>query len=129
MLGNQGKACKVTQVLVPGAKADTAAATSLWIDCRHYDGDIVIISQTGTVTGGSITPVLHTASDDTGTGDVAITPNEGAFTAITTSNDPLTEKRTIDARDHSGYLGIVGTIVTGPVDYGVIIIAQQRYLS
>lgn len=127
MLANQGQAAEVTQVLVPGAKAATVNATSSWIDVRKHEGDLVIVSQVGTVTGGSITPTIEHASDGSGTGAAAITPAEGAFTAVTTSNDPLTEKRTIPAGAVQGWIRYVGTIVTGPADVAVVLLAHPKY--
>lgn len=127
MLGNEGQAASVVQMLTPGAKANTAAATSSWIDVRGYEGDLVIVSQVGTVSAGSITPTIEHASDGSGTGAAAITPNEGAFTAVTTANDPLTEKRTINAGAVNGWIRFVGTIVTGGVDLSVALLARPKY--
>lgn len=126
MLGNEGQAASVVQMLTPGAKANTAAATSSWIDVRGYEGDLVIVSQVGTVTAGTITPTIEHASDGSGTGSAAITPNEGAFTAVTTSNDPLTEKRTINANAVLGWIRYVGTIATGPADVAVSLLSRPK---
>lgn len=126
MLGNEGQAAQVTQLLVPGAKANTAGATSSWIDVRGYEGDLVFVSQVGTVTAGSLTPTIEDATDGSGTGGAGVTPNEGAFTAVTTSNDPLTEKRTINASAVRGWVRYVGTIVTGPADAAVTLMARPK---
>lgn len=126
MLGNEGQAASVVQMLVPGAKANTAGATSAWIDVRAYEGDLVIVSQVGAVTAGTITPTIEHASDGSGTGAAAITPNEGAFTAVTTSNDPLTEKRTINANAVLGWIRYVGTIATGPADVAVALLSRPK---
>lgn len=123
----QLQAEQVTQMLVPGAKANTAAATSGWIDVRGYEGDLAFISQVGTVTAGSVTPTIEDATDGSGTGAAAMTPNEGAFTAVTTANDPLTEKRTINAGAVRGWVRYVGTIVTGPADVAVALMARPKY--
>lgn len=126
MLANEAQAATVTQVLTPGAKANTAAATSSWIDVRAYEGDLMITSQVGTVTAGSITPTIEDATDGSGTGAAAVTPNEGAFTAVTTSNDPLTEKRTINAGAVRGWIRYVGTIATGPADVAVTLHSRPK---
>ena len=120
------QASQSVQVLVPGAKANTAAATSAWIDVRGYEGDIMILSQVGTVTAGSITPTIEDATDGAGAGAAAIATNEGAFTAVTTANDPLTEKRTIGKGRTRGFIRYVGTIATGPADVAVVIAAQPK---
>lgn len=127
MLGNEGQAAEVVQMLVPGAKAATVNATSAWIDVRKYEGDLVILSQVGTVTGGTITPTIEDATDGSGTGAATITPNEGAFTAVTTANDPLTEKRTINASAVRGWIRYVGTIATGPADASVVLLSRPKY--
>lgn len=126
MLGNEAQACTVTQVLVCGAKANTAAATSSWIDVRGYEGDLMITSQVGAVTAGSVTPTIEDATDGSGTGAATITPNEGAFTVVTTSNDPLTEKRTINASAVRGWIRYVGTIATGPADAAVTLHSRPK---
>ncbi len=127
MLNNQGQAALAVQMLAAGEKANTAAATSGWIDVRAYEGDLVIISNAGTVTAGSLTPTIEDATDGSGTGAAGVTPTEGAFTAVTTSNDPLQEKRTIPAGSVRGWIRYVGTIATGPVDLGVTLLAHPKY--
>lgn len=126
MLGNEAQAATPTQLLVPGAKANTAGATSSWVDVRGYEGDLMITSQVGTVTAGSLTPTIEDATDGSGTGAAAVTPTEGAFTAVTTANDPLTEKRTIPAGAVRGWIRYVGTIVTGPADAAVTLHARPK---
>lgn len=127
MLANSGQAAATVQMLVPGAKAATVNATSAWIDVRAYEGDLMITSQVGTVTAGSLTPTIEDATDGSGTGAAAVTPTEGAFTAVTTSNDPLTEKRTIPAGAVRGWIRYVGTIATGPADAAVTLHAHPKY--
>ena len=115
-------------LLVAGAKADTAAFTSSWVDVRGADGDIAVILNVGTVTAGNVAPVIETAEDGSATGLATITPNEGAFTTVTTSNDPLTEKRTFDARNSKGFIRIKGTVTTGPVDASATLLYRKKYL-
>lgn len=114
MLGNEAQAATQTQLLAAVSAANTAAATSAWIDARAYEGDLLFNVNTGIVTAGSITWTIEDATDGTGTGAAGVTPNEGAFTVVTTSNDPLSQKRTVNASAVRGWVRLVGTIVTGP---------------
>ena len=101
MMANQGQAAdRVTMVAAISAAA-SVNATSAWIDVRKYEGDLVIVSSVGILTG-SLTPTIEDATDGSGTGAAGVTPAEGAFTAVTTSNDPLAEKRTIPAGSRGG---------------------------
>ena len=128
MLSPELQSLTVTTLLAAGAKADTAAFTSSWVDVRYAEGDIMVILNCGTVTAGNVAPVIETAEDGSATGLATITPNEGAFTTVTTSNDPLTEKRTFDARNSKGYIRIKGTVTTGPVDAAATILHRKKYL-
>ena len=110
MLGNQAQAASVVLMLSPVSAANTAAATSAWIDVRAAEGDILVTVQTGAVTG-SITWTLEDATDGSGTGGAAITANEGAFTAGAANQ---VQKRTLNASAVRGWIRVVGTIVTGP---------------
>jgi hypothetical protein len=108
----------------PASCANTAAATSGWIDVRTYEGDIEVIQQVGAVTG-SITGGIETASDGSGTGAAALTPKEGAFTAVSSANE--VQKRTIGKGDVLGWIRYIGTIVTGPALVGVSLCSQKKY--
>lgn len=110
MLGNQAQAASVVLMLSPVSAANTAAATSGWIDVRAAEGDILVTVQTGAVTG-SITWTLEDATDGSGTGGAAITANEGAFAAGAANQ---VQKRTLNASAVRGWIRVVGTIVTGP---------------
>lgn len=123
MLGNEGQAAKLTQMINAGSKANTAAATSAWIDVREYEGDLLLLLSIGAVTG-SITPTLEDATDGAGAGAAAVVPNEGAFAAGAV-NTP--QKRTIGAGAVRGWIRFVGTIVTGPVDVAVALLARPKY--
>lgn len=110
MLGNEGQASTSTKLLDPVSAANTAAATSSWVDARTAEGDIVFINQVGAMTG-SITWTIEHADDGSGTNSAAITPNEGAYSAGAANQ---IQKRTISANTCKGYVRCVGTIVTGP---------------
>lgn len=110
MLHNEGQAATSKILLSPVSAANTAAATSGWVDARDAEGDIVFINQVGALTG-SITWTIEHASDGSGTGAAAITPNEGAYSAGAANQ---VQKRTVGANAIQGYVRCVGTIVTGP---------------
>lgn len=111
MLGSILQALKKVIALSPISAANTAAATSAWIDVREAEGEIEVDVQSGALTG-SITWTLEHASDGSGTGAAAITPNEGAFAAGAANQ---LQKRTVPAGSVAGWIRVVGTIVTGPV--------------
>jgi len=127
MLANQGQANTTVVMVVAQSAANTAAATSAWLDVRPSEGDLMIISNVGIVTAGTVTPTIEDATDGSGTGAATITPNEGAFTVVTTSNDPLTEKRTVPASAIRGWIRYVGTVVTGPALVGVTLSSHPKY--
>lgn len=110
MLGNEAQAASVAKLLDPVSAANTAAATSSWVDVRQAEGDIMVTTQVGALTG-SITWAIQTASDGSGTGSAAMTPNEGAFAAGAANQ---VQKRTVSANATLGWIRVVGTIVTGP---------------
>lgn len=110
MLGNEGQAATSVKLLDPVSAANTAAATSGWVDVRGAEGDLVFINQVGALTG-SITWTIEHASDGSGTGAAAITPNEGAYSAGAANQ---VQKRTVNASAVAGWVRCVGTIVTGP---------------
>ena len=110
MLNNEAQAATSRLLLNPVSAANTAAATSAWIDVRDSQGDIMFVNQVGALTG-SITWTIEHATDNSGTGSAAITPNEGAYAAGAANQ---IQKRTISANACKGFVRCVGTIVTGP---------------
>lgn len=110
MLNNEAQASTVAKLLDPVSAANTAAATSGWVDVRQAEGDIMITAQVGAL-NGSISWAVQTASDGSGTGNAVMTPNEGVF-AAGAANTP--QKRTVSANATLGWIRVVGTIVTGP---------------
>lgn len=113
MLLNQASAATMTSLLDAISAAATANATSgsgKWLDVRGYDGEILVVQQVGAVTG-SITGKLQSASDANGTGAADITG--ATFTAVSSANN--TQSIAVDPKKVvGGFLGYVGTIVTGP---------------
>lgn len=114
MLLSQAGAATMTSLLDAVSAANTAAATSgsgKWLDVRPYDGEILVIQQVGAVTG-SITGKLQSASDANGTGAADIAG--ATFAIVSAANN--TQSIAVDPKKVvGGFLGYVGTIVTGPV--------------
>lgn len=113
MLMNQASAATATSLIDAASCANTAAATSgsgKWLDVRAYDGEVLVTQQIGAVTG-SITGKLQSATDANGTGAADITG--ATFTVVSAANN--TQTLAVDPkRVVGGFLGYVGTIVTGP---------------
>jgi hypothetical protein len=125
MMGNQGQAAAVVKLLDPASAANTAAATSAWIDARAAEGDIVFTNQVGAMTG-SITWTIEDATDGSGTGAAGITPNEGAYASGAANQ---VQKRTVNASAVRGWVRCVGTIVTGPSLVAVNIKYHPKYTT
>lgn len=124
MLANQGQAATTVKLLDPASAANTAAATSAWVDVTKAEGDVVFINQVGALTG-SITWTIEEASDAGGTGAAGITPNEGAYASGAANQ---VQKRTIPAGAGKGFVRCVGTIVTGPALVAVNISYHPKYV-
>jgi len=124
-MGNQGQAAAVVKLLDPASAANTAAATSAWIDARAAEGDIVFTNQVGAMTG-SITWTIEDATDGSGTGAAGITPNEGAYASGAANQ---VQKRTVNASAVRGWVRCVGTIVTGPSLVAVNIKYHPKYTT
>jgi hypothetical protein len=123
MLANQGQAASAVKLLDPVSAANTAAATSGWVDVRAAEGDLVFKNQVGALTG-SIAWTIEHASDGSGTGAVAITPNEGAYAAGAANQ---IQKRTVNASAVLGWVRCVGTIVTGPALVAASVSYHPKY--
>jgi hypothetical protein len=108
MISNDGRGDSVVAMINSISCANTAAATSGWIDVRPYKGNIGVTVNVGAVTG-SITGKLQTATDSGGTGAADITG--ATFTAVSATN----AAQKIFITKHVGpFIRYVGTIVTGP---------------
>lgn len=114
MLLNQASAASGATLIDAVSAANTAAATSgsaKWLDVRPYDGEILVTQNVGAVTG-SIAGKLQSATDANGTGAADITG--ATFTLVNTANNHQT--LAVDVKKVAGgFLGYVGTVVTGPV--------------
>lgn len=116
-----------TSLIDAVSAGNTAAATSgsgKWLDVRTYEGDIIVTQQIGAVTG-SITGKLQSATDANGTGAADI--SGATFAAVSSSNN--TQAIAVDPKKVvGGFLGYVGTIVTGPVLTSVSAMGQKKYV-
>lgn len=122
MLNNEAQAATSTKLLDPVSAANTAAATSGWVDVRGFEGDIMFVNQVGALTG-SITWTIEDATDGSGTGAAGVTPNEGAYAAGAANQ---IQKRTVGAGAVRGWVRCVGTIVTGPALVAASIHARPK---
>lgn len=125
-LASQITALSAVKVLNSVSAANTAAATSGWIQVSNYEGLIGLLLSTGIITG-TITYTFETATDGSGTGAAAITPLGGALTQLTTSNDDGTPYLALfDTRKLTGYIRVIGTIVTGPALISYTILGRLK---
>lgn len=121
MLNNEGQAAAIVKLIDPASCANTAAATSGWVDVRQYEGDLVFTQQIGAVTG-SIVGRIQDATDSSGTGAANIT--DAAFTSVGTAND--VQKLTVPDKSTRGWVRYVGTITTGPALVAVSMLARPK---
>lgn len=125
MLLNQASAASGASLIDAVSAAATANATSgsgKWLDVRTYDGEILVVQQIGAVTG-SITGKLQSASDANGTGAADI--SGATFTAVSSANN--TQFLAVDPKKVAGgFLGYVGTIVTGPALVSVVACGKKK---
>jgi hypothetical protein len=112
MISNDGRAVTPTAVLAAANAANTAAATSGYIDMRAAKGEIVFLQIQG-VTTGTLTGKIQGATDSTGGGVADITG--ATFTAGTGTGI----QKCVVAASAAPYMRYVGTIVTGPVQIAV----------
>lgn len=125
MLANQITALTATLVLKSQSAANTAAATSAWIDVTGIADDFLIVINCGTITG-TCDFTFNTASDNSGTGSAAVTPLDGALAQITTSNDDAVYVARFQRRAMKGYINVVGTIATGPLLCSYTLIGRAK---
>ncbi len=100
--------------------ADTAAATSAYIDVRGYEGQVFVSIHNGIIgAGGSVAYTFLTATNSQAANEAAVTPLNGAMTTATESNEPLAQFAVFDASQLKGFLKVVGTVTTdsGPTTY------------
>jgi hypothetical protein len=116
MLLNQASAATASTLLIDAdlayaATANMTSGSAAWLDVRTYDGEILVIQHIAAVTG-SVAGKLQSATDANGSGAADITG--ATFTSVTSANN--TQSIAVDPKKVvGGFLGYVGTIVTGPV--------------
>lgn len=123
MLGNEAQSCEQVKVINTVSAANTAAATSGWIDVRKYEGDLLFLQHIGAVTG-SITGKIQDADDSIGTNSADVTG--ATATAVSSANDA--QKIVVPASSVRGWVRYVGTIVTGPALTSVQLLARPKYV-
>ncbi len=110
--------------------ADTAAATSAYIDCSGYEGQVAVKIHNGVIgAGGSVTWTFSTATDDEGTDAATIVPVGGALAVASESNEPLAQLAVFDVSQLKGFLKVIGTVATdaGPLTYTML--GQKKYAT
>src|SRR5256885_1940419 len=101
--------------------ANATSGSGKWLDVRIYDGEILVVQQLGAVTG-TIAGKLQSASDANGAGAADIT---GATFPVNTANS--SSKVVVDPKTVvGGFLGYVGTIVTGPSLVSVVASGKKK---
>jgi hypothetical protein len=121
MLNNEASAATVVALINPASAANTAAATSGWIDIRQYEGDLAITQHIGAVTG-SIAGKIQDATDGSGTG-VEDVPG-ATFTTVSSANN--VQEIAVSANAVRGWIRYVGTVVTGPALTAVSLLARPK---
>jgi hypothetical protein len=124
MLLSQASAATSTALLRAVSAANTAAATSgsgLWLDVRPYDGEIMVTLDLGAVTG-TIAGKLQSATDANGTGAADIAGATFGTTLTNTTTKIVVDPKTVVG----GFLGFVGTIVTGPSLVSVVASGKKK---
>jgi hypothetical protein len=117
-ISSDADASDVVVVLPSVSAANTAAATSGWIDCRKYKGTLRFIQITGAITG-TLDGKLQGADDSGGTNGADITG--ATFTQVTSANKVQT---CIIPATKRPYIKYIGTVGTGPVLIGVALSAH-----
>lgn len=125
MLNSEAQGSESFVLLDSADAADTAGATGTAVDVSKYEGHIVIVQNVGVVTAGSITGKIQTG--DLANGSDAADISGAVFTAVSTANDPLTQKITVEANACKKYIRYVGTVDTGPAQVAVVAVAKPKY--
>lgn len=124
MLLSQASAATSTSLLDALSAAATANATSgsgKWLDVRVYDGEILVVLNLGAVTG-TIAGKLQSATDANGTGAADITGATFGTTAANSTTKFVLDPKTVTG----GFVGFVGTIVTGPSLVSVVASGKKK---
>ncbi len=125
-LASQLSALTRTKILAAVSAANTAAATSAWIDARGYEGEIAVEISQGIITG-TVDYTFNTNTSASDTGATAVVPKAGALAQITTSNDDAVYTAIFDSTQLRGYLKVIGTVGTGPAVIAYTLIGRKKY--
>lgn len=122
MLNNEGQAAAL--INLANIAANTATLTGAYVDCRQYEGDIVIIQEVGVVSGTSPTldGKIQSATDGAGTGVADVTG--ATFTQVVASNSKI--KIVISANAIQGFIRYVGTITGTAPSFTLGVTALSR---
>lgn len=127
-LANAMGALTRTKITAAVSAANTAAATSAWIDARGYEGEIAVEISVGIITG-TLDLTFNTNDAASDTGATAIVPIDGALAQITTSNDDAIYTAIFPTRALRGYLKVIGTVGTGPALIAYTLIGRKKYAT
>jgi hypothetical protein len=117
-----------TKITAAVSAANTAAATSGWIDARGYEGAVSVEISVGIITGTlDLTFNTNTASSDTGA--TAVVPVGGALAQVTTSNDDAIYTAVFESTQLRGYIKVIGTVGTGPSLIAYTLIGRKKYAA
>jgi len=113
MLPGEAQAMKEVILKEARSAANTADATGVFTAIPVGEGTIVVIQQTGAITG-TLAGTIETAEAANGLNNLALTPDDGSvFTSVSGANN--VQKKVFNARQNRGYMKYIGTVGTGPV--------------
>lgn len=128
MLGSAMEQLTAITLLAAVDAANTAAATSAYVDVRGFEGQVAVILDTGILDDGTVTYTFDTATDASATATAAVVPITGAPTVVTTSNDPLVQIAVFEASQLKGFLRVVGTKASaGGVLVSYTVVGIKKY--
>lgn len=121
MLNNEDQAVTKTKLINPVSAANTAAATSSWVDTLGMEGNLLIVQHIGAVTG-SIAGKIQDADDNSGTNSADV--SGATFTSVSSANDLQT--LSIPKRAVRRWIRYVGTVTTGPALTQVAMLGRTK---
>ena len=120
------KGLSAVEIMNSISAANTAAATSGWIDAKGYEGLILILISVGIITG-TVDFTFNDAINASGDSPAAIVPIEGNPAQVTTSNDDGVLVVSFDARAPRSHLRVIGTVGTGPALISYTMLGIKKY--
>lgn len=116
----------VKSLLAAQSAANTAAATTpsgSWADLSQYEGDVAVVINIGALTG-SINVKVQVGDDNTGANPVDAVDGRGIATGVKTGAGVFVLP--IKKDQSKAFIGVVGTVVTGPVLVGVTLLGRKK---